>query len=127
MKEAKWYETNAVEIYQTAYNKNPSKSYKLLTRVLYEWGKRTVLELGVEGQSREFISVAGVQEHLSMIWRGNISLNESYQNVFLCMFLSPVLWFLPSVIIKFDESIPHYRRKQRAQGIRLTSNFESVL
>ena len=30
LKEAKWYETNAVEIYQTAYNKNPSKSYKVI-------------------------------------------------------------------------------------------------
>ena len=48
--------------------------------------------------------------------RALILLNESYQNVFLCMALSPVLWFLPSVIIKFDESIPHYRRKQRAQA-----------
>ena len=55
---------------KTNQNEQPQK---LLTRVLYEWGKRTVLELGVEGQSREFISVAGVQEHLSMIWRGNIS------------------------------------------------------
>ena len=50
LEEAKWYEKNAVEIYQTAFNKNPSNSYKLLTRVQYQWGKRTVLELGVEGR-----------------------------------------------------------------------------
>ena len=61
------------------------------------------------------MSVAGVQEHLSMIWRGNISLNESYVNVFVCLALSPILWFLPSMLIKFDETIPHYRRKQRAK------------
>ena len=54
LEEAKWYEKNAVEIYQTAYNKNPSKSYKLLTRVQYSWGKRTVFELAVEGRVKEY-------------------------------------------------------------------------
>ena len=28
---------------------------------------------------------------------------------------SPLLWFLPSIMVKFDETIPHYRRKQRLQ------------
>ena len=53
-----------------------------------------------KGESREFMSVVGVQEHLEMIWRGNISLDQSYLEVFVCLALSPILWFLPSMLIK---------------------------
>ena len=73
-KEAQSYEKKAVEIYQIAYSKHPEKSYKLLTRVQEQWGKRTCLEIAVEAECKEFVSLVGVQEQLSMIWRGNISL-----------------------------------------------------
>ena len=75
-KEAQSYEKKAVEIYQIAYSKHPEKSYKLLTRVQEQWGKRTCLEIAVEAECKEFVSLVGVQEQLSMIWRGNISLRK---------------------------------------------------
>ena len=114
-RESEFYERSAVEIYQISYSKDPNTSYKLLTRVCNQWGKRTCLELAVESECREFMSIVGVQEQLSMIWRGNISMKQPYTAVFIALTFSPLLWFLPQWMITFDDRIPHYRRKRKRQ------------
>lgn len=49
------------------------------------------------------MALVGVQELLSMIWRGNIHLDQPYRQVLICLAL-PFLPFLPARIITFDLS-----------------------
>lgn len=95
------YESAALGVFQEAYSKDRSKAYKLLTRVSDCWGNRTCLELAIAGKCRDFMSQVGVQELLSMIWRGNIHLDQHYGPVYLSLAL-PMVPFLPSKLITFD-------------------------
>jgi len=87
------------------HSKDRSKSYKLLTRVSDGWGNRTCLELAIAGKCRDFMSQVGVQELLSMIWRGNIHLEQRYLPVYVCLAL-PILPFLPSQDRVFKMLLP---------------------
>ena len=100
-KDALEYEAAALGVFQEAYSKDRQKSYKLLTRVSEPWGRRTSLELAIAGKSREFMSQVGVQELLSMIWRGNIHIEQSYLPVYLSLAL-PIFPFLPAKLVTFD-------------------------
>jgi hypothetical protein len=52
----------------------------------------------------KFFCKVGVQELLSMIWRGNIHMDQPYTQVYICLLL-PVLPFLPSKLITFDANV----------------------
>lgn len=100
-RESKEYEQLAVDVFLESYKNDRGKSYKLLSRVQPSWGNSTCLELAVSGKCRDFVALVGVQELLSMIWRGNIHLDQPYRQVLICLGL-PFLPFLPARLITFD-------------------------
>lgn len=101
--DAQEYESAALGIFLEAHSRDRSKAFKLLTRVSDAWGNRTCLEVAIAGKCRNFMSHVSVQELLTMIWRGNIHIDQNYGEILLCLAL-PIIPILPSKIIRFDNT-----------------------
>ncbi|XP_059823427.1 transient receptor potential cation channel subfamily M member 2 [Hypanus sabinus] len=89
---AQEYEDQAIGLFSKCYRKHAKRAQKLLVRVSSTWGKATCLRLALEADSKKFMAHGGVQDLLTKIWWGELSVDTHTWQVLLCLVLWPIIY-----------------------------------
>ncbi|XP_072117252.1 transient receptor potential cation channel subfamily M member 2 [Mobula birostris] len=89
---AQEYEDQALGLFSKCYRKHAKRAQKLLVRVSSTWGNTTCLRLALEADSKKFMAHGGVQDLLTKIWWGDLSVDTHIWQVLLCLILWPVIY-----------------------------------
>ncbi|XP_037686515.1 transient receptor potential cation channel subfamily M member 2 isoform X3 [Choloepus didactylus] len=85
------FELRAVGVFTECYRKDEERAQKLLIRVSEAWGKATCLQLALQAKDMKFVSHGGVQAYLTKVWWGQLSVDNGWWRVLLCVLACPLL------------------------------------
>ncbi|XP_018427320.1 PREDICTED: transient receptor potential cation channel subfamily M member 2-like [Nanorana parkeri] len=86
------YEERAAGVFSECYRGDDKRAELLLIHVTSKWGRTTALELAQESQALTFMSQGGVQMLLTKTWWGNLSVDNGFIQILLCMLLVPLIY-----------------------------------
>ncbi|XP_023193351.1 transient receptor potential cation channel subfamily M member 2 isoform X1 [Xiphophorus maculatus] len=89
---AKHYENHAIGVFNECYNSDKERAQKLLVRISCFWGKTTCLRLALEANDKNFVALSGVQDLLTQIWCGELSVENPVWRVLVCMVFFPLIY-----------------------------------
>uniref|UniRef100_A0A7N8YI07 Transient receptor potential cation channel, subfamily M, member 2 n=1 Tax=Mastacembelus armatus TaxID=205130 RepID=A0A7N8YI07_9TELE len=93
MKElANHYEKHAIGVFSECYNSDQERAQKLLVRASPLWGRTTCLRLALEANDKSFVAQSGVQNLLTQIWCGGLSVDNPVWRVMTCMVFFPLIY-----------------------------------
>ncbi|XP_073710850.1 transient receptor potential cation channel subfamily M member 2 isoform X2 [Misgurnus anguillicaudatus] len=114
---ADYYETQAIGVFSECHTSDPQRAQKLLIRMSPSWGRCTCLWLALEAQNKRFIAHSGVQSLLTQIWCGELSVENPYWKVLVCMIFFPLI-YTGFLSFRRDEDIQ--REVERTEQQKLT-------
>ncbi len=71
------YETLAIGVLNECFGEDENRTADILIRELPNWGRVTSLSLAVAAENKNFIAHSGVQNLLSQIWLGKLSVENN--------------------------------------------------
>ncbi|XP_016519296.1 transient receptor potential cation channel subfamily M member 2-like [Poecilia formosa] len=89
---ASHYEDRAIGVFSECYKNDEVRAQKLLVRVSRYWGRTTCLRLALEADDKNFVAQSGVQDLLTKIWCGELSVNNPVWRVLVCMVFFPLIY-----------------------------------
>ncbi|XP_032880095.1 transient receptor potential cation channel subfamily M member 2 [Amblyraja radiata] len=119
---AQEYEDQAVGLFTECYRKHAKRAQKLLVRVSASWGNTTCLRLALEAESKKFMAHGGVQDLLTKIWWGELSVETHTWQILLCLMLWPAIY---SKLITFRQN--DVRKKELSSNAEFSVKVESLL
>uniref|UniRef100_A0A096LZ84 Transient receptor potential cation channel, subfamily M, member 2 n=1 Tax=Poecilia formosa TaxID=48698 RepID=A0A096LZ84_POEFO len=114
---ASHYEDHAIGVFSECYKNNEERAQKLLVRISRLWGKTTCLRLALEADNKNFVSQSGVQDLLTQIWCGELSVNNPVWRVLVCMVFFPLI-YTKFLAFRHDEDLQ--RKIEQNEQIRIT-------
>ncbi|XP_073710852.1 transient receptor potential cation channel subfamily M member 2-like [Misgurnus anguillicaudatus] len=118
------YETQAMGVFSECHTSDPQRAQKLLIRMSPSWGRCTCLWLALEAQNKRFIAHSGVQSLLTQIWCGELSVENTYWKVLVCMVFFPLI-YTGFLSFRCDEDIQkeaeRTEQQKRAKDSRQTN------
>ncbi|XP_069790175.1 transient receptor potential cation channel subfamily M member 2 [Narcine bancroftii] len=113
---AQEYEDQAIGLFTECYKKHSKRAQKLLVRVSTGWGNTTCLRLALEAESKKFMALGGVQDLLTKIWWGDLSVDTRLWQLLLCLVVWPVIC---SKLITFRQD--EQRQKELSSTVKVES------
>uniref|UniRef100_A0A096LUR1 Transient receptor potential cation channel, subfamily M, member 2 n=1 Tax=Poecilia formosa TaxID=48698 RepID=A0A096LUR1_POEFO len=107
---ASHYEDHAIGVFSECYKNNEERAQKLLVRISRLWGKTTCLRLALEADNKNFVSQSGVQDLLTQIWCGELSVNNPVWRVLVCMVFFPLIY---TKFLAFSKQSEEYSKLER--------------
>uniref|UniRef100_A0A3B3UVA2 Transient receptor potential cation channel, subfamily M, member 2 n=1 Tax=Poecilia latipinna TaxID=48699 RepID=A0A3B3UVA2_9TELE len=89
---ASHYEDRAIGVFSKCYKNDEERAQKLLVRTSRFWGGTTCLRLALEADDKNFVAESGVQDLLTKIWCGELSVHNPVWRVLVCMVLFPLIY-----------------------------------
>ncbi|XP_026150464.1 transient receptor potential cation channel subfamily M member 2 [Mastacembelus armatus] len=133
MKElANHYEKHAIGVFSECYNSDQERAQKLLVRASPLWGRTTCLRLALEANDKSFVAQSGVQNLLTQIWCGGLSVDNPVWRVMTCMVFFPLIYtkFLvfrrDEVIQREAEKSEEIKRVATVTGSTLQTNYADL-
>ncbi|XP_014869423.1 PREDICTED: transient receptor potential cation channel subfamily M member 2-like, partial [Poecilia mexicana] len=118
---ASHYEDHAIGVFSECYKNNEERAQKLLVRISRLWGKTTCLRLALEADNKNFVSQSGVQDLLTQIWCGELSVNNPVWRVLVCMVFFPLI-YTKFLAFRCDEDLQ--REIEQKEEIKMTVEEE---
>uniref|UniRef100_A0A3Q3KGY4 Transient receptor potential cation channel, subfamily M, member 2 n=1 Tax=Mastacembelus armatus TaxID=205130 RepID=A0A3Q3KGY4_9TELE len=116
MKElANHYEKHAIGVFSECYNSDQERAQKLLVRASPLWGRTTCLRLALEANDKSFVAQSGVQNLLTQIWCGGLSVDNPVWRVMTCMVFFPLI-YTKFLVFRRDEVIQ--REAEKSEEIK---------
>ncbi|KAI7808565.1 putative transient receptor potential cation channel subfamily M member 2 [Triplophysa rosa] len=116
------YETQAIGVFSECHAWDPQRAQKLIIRISPSWGRCTSLWLALEADDKRFIAHSGVQALLTQIWCGELSVDNPYWKILLCMILFPLI-YTGFLTFRRDEDIQREAEKTEQQKLALGSGY----
>uniref|UniRef100_A0A087YKX8 Transient receptor potential cation channel, subfamily M, member 2 n=1 Tax=Poecilia formosa TaxID=48698 RepID=A0A087YKX8_POEFO len=89
---ASHFEDRAIGVFSKCYKNDEERAQKLLVRISSLWGKTTCLRLALEADNKKFVAELGVQDLLTQIWCGELSVHNPVWRVLVCMVFFPLIY-----------------------------------
>uniref|UniRef100_A0A3B3UHT0 Transient receptor potential cation channel, subfamily M, member 2 n=1 Tax=Poecilia latipinna TaxID=48699 RepID=A0A3B3UHT0_9TELE len=89
---ASHFEDRAIGVFSNCYKNDEERAQKLLVRISRLWGKTTCLRLALEADNKKFVAELGVQDLLTQIWCGELSVHNPVWRVLVCMVFFPLIY-----------------------------------
>ncbi|XP_056610904.1 LOW QUALITY PROTEIN: transient receptor potential cation channel subfamily M member 2 [Triplophysa dalaica] len=116
------YETQAIGVFSECHAWDPQRAQKLIIRISPSWGRSTCLWLALEADDKRFIAHSGVQALLTQIWCGELSEENPYWKILLCMICFPLI-YTGFLTFRRDEDIQREAEKTEQQKLTLGSEY----
>ncbi|XP_043987924.1 transient receptor potential cation channel subfamily M member 2-like isoform X1 [Gambusia affinis] len=119
---ANYFEDRAIGVFSECYKNNEERAQKLLVRISHLWGETTCLRLALEANDKNFVAELGVQDLLTQIWCGELSVNNPVWRVLVCMVFFP-LTYTKFLAFRADENLQ--REIEQNEWIKMTGEEET--
>ncbi|XP_032424081.1 transient receptor potential cation channel subfamily M member 2-like isoform X1 [Xiphophorus hellerii] len=121
---ANYFEDRAIGVFSECYKNNEERAQKLLVRISHLWGETTCLRLALEANDKNFVAELGVQDRLTQIWCGDLSVNNPVWRVLICMVFFP-LTYTKFLAFRCDEVLQ--REIEQKEWIKMTGEEETKI
>ncbi|XP_008402157.1 transient receptor potential cation channel subfamily M member 2-like isoform X2 [Poecilia reticulata] len=119
---ASHFEDHAIGVFSNCYKNDEERAQKLLVRISSLWGETTCLRLALEADNKKFVAELGVQDLLTQIWCGELSVNNPVWRVLLCMVFFPLI-YTTFLVFRRDEDLQ--REIEQKEEIKMTVEEET--
>uniref|UniRef100_A0A3B3YQT6 Uncharacterized protein n=1 Tax=Poecilia mexicana TaxID=48701 RepID=A0A3B3YQT6_9TELE len=118
---ASHFEDRAIGVFSKCYKNDEERAQKLLVRISSLWGETTCLRLALEANNKKFVAELGVQDLLTQIWCGELSVNNPVWRVLVCMVFFPLI-YTKFLAFRCDEDLQ--REIEQKEEIKMTVEEE---
>ncbi|XP_014879157.1 transient receptor potential cation channel subfamily M member 2-like, partial [Poecilia latipinna] len=118
---ASHFEDRAIGVFSNCYKNDEERAQKLLVRISRLWGKTTCLRLALEADNKKFVAELGVQDLLTQIWCGELSVHNPVWRVLVCMVFFPLI-YTKFLVFRCDEDLQ--REIEQKEDIKMSVEEE---